>query len=256
MRVFTDPNGAVAGGPSAFQRPIPCRGHQCRGRLQPLARPGRDALARGRHPRLLGSFCYLRDLDSGTSGRPPGSRRSSRPNDTRRYSRSPAPSSAAATTHRHAHRNQRIARGRHRAAADHDHQPIRMSRTIEVTSYAEVVLAAPAARSVSPRVQQPVRANRTRARSAGDHLYPPSAVGGGKAAVDDASDDGPGHDRRRGVVRNRSDEIHRSGRTLRSGRHGRQSAALRQRGAGARSRDLHSPGRLLAAERDRRKSTW
>ena len=37
MRVFTDPGGPVPGGPSAFQRPIPRRDHQCGRRLQPLA---------------------------------------------------------------------------------------------------------------------------------------------------------------------------------------------------------------------------
>ena len=45
------------------------------------------------------------------------------------------------------------------------HQPRpRRARTIELTSYAEVVLAPPAADAAAPGVQQPVRADRARPR--------------------------------------------------------------------------------------------
>ena len=45
---------AHAGNPSALQRPITSHGDGGGGRLQPLARPGGDALARRHHARLLG----------------------------------------------------------------------------------------------------------------------------------------------------------------------------------------------------------
>ena len=99
MRVFTDPERSGPRGPSALQRPIPRGDHQRRRRLQPLARSGRDALA-GRRRRAIASelsaICAI--WTAAPFGPRPGSQRSSRPNATRRYSRSPAPSFAAATT--------------------------------------------------------------------------------------------------------------------------------------------------------------
>ena len=50
------PGRSGAGSPSALQRPVSCRDYQRRRRLQPLARPGRHALARRPHPRLLGQL--------------------------------------------------------------------------------------------------------------------------------------------------------------------------------------------------------
>ena len=80
IRVFTTPQHADARSPSAFQRPLSRRGHRCRRRLQPLARSGRHALARGRHARLLGNvLLYPRRRAAANSGRPPISRRSSAP---------------------------------------------------------------------------------------------------------------------------------------------------------------------------------
>ncbi len=48
------PEHADSRGSPAVQRPLPRHGDPCRRRLQPLARPGRHPLARGRHLRWLG----------------------------------------------------------------------------------------------------------------------------------------------------------------------------------------------------------
>ena len=125
MRVFTDPGGAVpevhllsngryhvvitsAGGGYSRWRDLAVT----RWREDPT----RDC---------WGSFCYLRDLDSGifwsTAWQPtlkPAKRYQAIFTQGRAEFR-------RATTDRHAHRDQRLARGRHRAAADHDHEPVR-----------------------------------------------------------------------------------------------------------------------------------
>ena len=80
MRVFTDAEHAGARSAPAVQRPLPRRGHQRRRRLQPLARPGGHPLARRPDPRLLGHVLLPpRRRDRRRSGRPRISRRSSRP---------------------------------------------------------------------------------------------------------------------------------------------------------------------------------
>ena len=86
-----------AGGPSVVQRPLPCRGQQRRRRLQPLARPGRHPLARGRHPRLLGDVrlsARRGDRQFWSAAYQPTLR--ARPKATRPSSPRPAPSSASA----------------------------------------------------------------------------------------------------------------------------------------------------------------
>ena len=54
MRVIRHPDTPSPEVQLLVQRPLPRDGHQRRRRLQPLARPGRHALARRRHPRQLG----------------------------------------------------------------------------------------------------------------------------------------------------------------------------------------------------------
>ena len=136
-----------AGSPSAFQRPLSRRRHQRGRRLQPLARSGRHALARRCHARLLGHVLL-----------PPrsGQRRAlvdrlaadaqDRPSATRRSSRRPGPSSAA--------RDDQIDTHTEISVSPEDDIELRRitltnrsetPRTIEVTSYAEVVLAPPGA---------------------------------------------------------------------------------------------------------------
>ena len=162
MRVFTDRGYRGPRSPSALQRPLPRDDHQRRRRLQPLARPGRHALARRRHARLLGhASAICATSTAARSGPPPGSRRSGAPKATRPSSRRRRAEFRRRDRRlRHAHRNQRLARRRHRAAARHITNRSRVRRTIELTSYAEVVLAAPAADAAHPGVQQSVRADR------------------------------------------------------------------------------------------------
>ena len=59
-------------------------------------------------------------------------------------------------------------------------------------------------------VQQPFRTDGNRARSSGDPLHTPTTLRGREAALDDAPDDGPGHDSRQSFLRNRQDEVHRA----------------------------------------------
>ena len=89
---------ADPGSAAALQRPLHGDGHQRRRRLQPLARPGRHALARGRDARQLRLVLLSpRGVHRRGLVRRPTSRRSSARRATRRSSRNPAPSSAAAT---------------------------------------------------------------------------------------------------------------------------------------------------------------
>ncbi len=238
------PRRASAGGPSALQRPLSRRGHQRGRRLQPLARSGRHALARRRHARLLGHVLLpARSGQRRTSGPPPGSRRSSRADATRRSSRRPAPSSAAATT-RSTRTPKSASRPKTTSSCGGSRSPTAPTspRTIELTSYAEVVLALAGQDLSHPafsnlfvqtelvRDRQAILCTR-RPRSAEEqppwmmHLMTVQR-----------------HDRRRSVVRNRPDEIHRprpdAGRPRRDGR---QRAAVQQRRSGARSRGLHPP---------------
>ena len=73
-------------------------------------------------------------------------------------------------------------------------------RSIEVTSYAEVVLASQAAEAFARCLQQPFCADRDRQKPPGDSLHAPRSLCPGASAVDGAPDDGSRHDRRRGVI--------------------------------------------------------
>ena len=73
-----------------------------------------------------GSFCYLRDLDSGalwsTAWQPTLDVHETISGDLHPGARRIPP---ARRTNRHAYGNQRLARGRRRIAADYDHEPVR-----------------------------------------------------------------------------------------------------------------------------------
>ena len=70
------------------------------------------------------------------------------------------------------------------------------TRTIELTSYAEVVLAPPERRPCAPGLQQSVRADRDSPRLAGHSVHAPSARARREAAMDVPSDDHARHRRR------------------------------------------------------------
>ena len=139
--------------------------------------------------------------------------------------------------HRDARRDQRLARGRHRAAPGQPHQPrARRARTIELTSYAEVVLAHAGGRRGAPGVQQPVRADRARPRAPGDPLHAPAALGRRAAAVDAAPDDGARHRRRATTsYETGARRVHRPRPLGRRSGGDAPRRARRQRGLGARS---------------------
>ena len=118
-------------------------GHQRGRRLQPAPGRGADALARRHHADAWGSFIYLRDLDRATSGRPTYQPTLREPDeydvDVRARSRDVAP---RRRRHRDPHRGRRLAGGRCRAAPRLVDQPQSdRARSIEITSYVEVVLA-------------------------------------------------------------------------------------------------------------------
>ena len=138
----------------ALQRPL--RGDADRGgrRLQPLARPRGHPLARGRAPATTGaptSTCATSQSGAVLVGRLPADRRRAR-----RATRSPSPRTAPRSVrrdgeHRDPARGRRLAGGRRRGPPGHAHQPRRAQpREIELTSYAEVVLAPPAADAAHP----------------------------------------------------------------------------------------------------------
>ena len=127
-----------------------------------------------------GTFCYLRDVDERrSSGRPRTSRRSSaRESYEAIFSEGARRVPPPRRRHRHAHRDRRLARGRHRAAPRAHHQPRRArARTIEVTSYAEVVLAPPAADALHPAFSNLFVQTEIVARAPGDPLHAPAALG-------------------------------------------------------------------------------
>jgi cyclic beta-1,2-glucan synthetase len=138
---------------AALQRPLPRHGDQRRRRLQPLERPGRDALARGRHARPLGHVLLpaRRGQRRLLVGGAPAHRRRGRTvrgDLFRRPCRIPRRNQG---DDYETHTESRSRRRRHRTAPGAHHQPLaRRTRTIEVTSYAEVVLATPAADALHP----------------------------------------------------------------------------------------------------------
>ena len=133
-------------------------------RLQPLARPRGDALARGRDARRLGlatSSCATSQSGAVWSAgyQPTGGEPDSYEVDVRARI---APSSSAATaTLDDDARGRRLGRGRRRGAPRlAGQQRPRGAREIELTSYAELVLAPPAADDAHPGLLEAVRPDR------------------------------------------------------------------------------------------------
>jgi cyclic beta-1,2-glucan synthetase len=109
LRVFTTPDTPVARGAAAVQRALPRDAHQRRRRLQPLAGPGGDPLARGPTCDDWGSFCYLRDVETGEFWSTAHQPTRAKSDQLRGHLPRAAPSSAAATTAAsRPHRDQRV----------------------------------------------------------------------------------------------------------------------------------------------------
>ena len=168
------------------QRPLPRDGHQRRRRLQPLEGSRGHALARRPHLRQLGHLLLSpRRRQRASSGRRRFSRRCSH-----RDSYEAIFSEARAEFRR---RDRGFDTHTEIAVSPEDDIELRRisitntsrsRKTIEVTSYAEVVLASAAGRRAASGVQQSVRADRDSARPAGDPVHAPPALARGAPAVD------------------------------------------------------------------------
>jgi cyclic beta-1,2-glucan synthetase len=97
-----------------------------------------------------GMFCYLRDVASGAYWSTAHQPTLKKTDCSRRSSPRPRRVPRARTRVRCAHRNRGVARRRHRAAPHRITNRSRTRRTIELTSFAEVVLAPPIADAMHP----------------------------------------------------------------------------------------------------------
>ena len=86
-----------------------------------------------------------------------------------------------------------------------------MARVIELTSYAEVVLAPPGGGRGPSGLQQSLRADGIRAEVLGDPLHPARQLPGRQAALAAAPDGGPGRRTGEGVLRDGPRALHRAG---------------------------------------------
>ncbi len=179
LRVFADPDTRAPGGAAAVERPLPRDAHQRRRRLQPLEATWRVTRWREDATRdHWGTFCYLRDVDSGefwSTAYQPTLR--SRPSsyeaifsEARAEFRAPRPRASTRTPRSSSRRRTtsscgapRITnRGRSRA---HD-------RGDELRRGGA---GAAGRRRAASGLQQAVRADRARARAAGDPVHAPAA---------------------------------------------------------------------------------
>ena len=134
----------------------------------------------------------------------------------------------------------------------------RARRTIEVTSYAEVVLAPPAADALHPAFSNLFVQTEIWREPPGDSVHAPPALGRGAAALDDAPDDRARGGWRRGVVRNRPDASS-SAAAARSPIRRRcdgAPAALGQPGLRCSIRSSASGSAFASSRRSRCASTW
>ena len=137
---------------SALERPLRRDGHRGRLGLQPLAGPRRDALARGRDLRCVRArTCSCAMRRAARCGRPATSRAASSRTPTRWSSPRIASRSPAATApSRRRSRSRSPPRTTPRCDAYRSRTSGARVREIELTSYAEIVLAPPAADAAHP----------------------------------------------------------------------------------------------------------
>ena len=153
VRRLRSPHDASAADAPAVERPLRGDAHGRRLGLQPLARPRRHALARGRDPRRLGQLRLpaRRRQRRGLVGRLPAERRRARQLRGRRSPRTAPRFVRRDGDARHHARGRRLGRGRRRGPPRLARQRRAPSaREIELTSYAELVLAPPAADVAHP----------------------------------------------------------------------------------------------------------
>ena len=134
---------ARPGHPLPLQRPLLGHGHERGRRIQPLERSRGHPLPRGHHPRLLGQFFYVRDVET---RRRCGRRRSSPHPTARRLPRAPSrrtrPSTGGATaTSRRTPRSSCRPRTTSRSAASPSRTTAESARSSRSPRYFEVALA-------------------------------------------------------------------------------------------------------------------
>jgi cyclic beta-1,2-glucan synthetase len=177
MRVFTDPNSRAAGSASAFQWPLSCDDHEYRRWLQPLERHRDDALARRCQRAIAGGHFFICvTWTAAPSGRP----RINRPWKPRPVTR-PFSARAARNFARACTKLTRTRRSPYRRRTTWkfaaSRSPIIRTRirTIEVTSYAEIVLNTAAADLAHPAFSNLFRSNANYPAAKRHSLFAPTA---------------------------------------------------------------------------------
>ena len=190
VRVFSSPAHADAGGAAVVERQIPRDGHERGRRVQPLEGPRRHALARRQYLRQLGHvLLHPRRGERGVLVNGLSADAQTAEELRSRFFRRVERNFAAATT-----RSTRIPRSWCRRkmtsnCAESASPTARgTSRTIDITSYAEVVLALLCRGRAASGVQQSVCSDRDHSRTAGDPLYAPAALPRRAVALDVSPD--------------------------------------------------------------------
>ena len=253
LRVFTDPEHAGARGAPAVERALSRRDHQRRRRLQPLARSRRHALARGPDARLLGHASAT--SATSTSGE--------------FWSAAHQPTLKPAASYE-AIFSQGRAEFRRRDGDIETHVEISVSpeddielRRVSLTNRGRSRThdradelrrggaGAAGSRCRASGLQQPVRADRDRARATGDPVHAAAALGRRAPAVDDPPDDRARHVRwARPRTRPTAPAFIGRGRSVADPAAMHRAALERQRRCGARSDRRHPQHGRPRARRD------
>ena len=258
------PDTPAPGGAAAVERPLPRHGHQRRRRLQPLAATWRSRAGARTRPATAGArSATCATSTAASSGRPRTSRRCKRADSYEAiFSEGRAEFRRRDGDYRHARRDRRLARGRRRAAPRRASPTARArARTIELTSYAEVVLAPARRRRAAPGLQQPVRADRDRAATRQAILCTRRPRSRRRAAAVDVPPDGGARRRSRRRLSYETDRARfiGRGRTRRATRRRmhRRGAAVRQPRARCSIRSSRSAAAIaLEPDADGDASTW
>ena len=210
MRVFTDPNTPIPEVHLLSNGRYHVMATHAGGSYQPLARPRRHPLARGRHVRWLGHLhlsARPRQRKILVDGTPadPAPRRPLRGDLRAGARRIPAARSGDRSTHR----DQRVPRGRRRDPSCHPHQPVVPHPSHRGDELRGSGAGALECRPRASLVQQSVRADRNPARAPGDPLHPACPHAGRTGAVDVPPAGRAGRGGRRAVLRDRPRPLHR-----------------------------------------------
>ncbi len=158
-----------------------------------------------------GSFCYLRDTETGTfwSSTQPAHALEARLLRGHLH-RGPRRVSPPRPGHRRLHRDRRLARGRHRSAPPAPDQPRPHAAQHRAHQLHRGRAGAARGRCAAPGVQQAVRADRTGRRPARTAVHAPPTLARGAGAVDVPPDGGARRHGEPGVARDRPRALHRA----------------------------------------------